>query len=44
MSDCCTPNDHDPTPEEERTGTIALLLIVATSATTLLAIGALLLF
>ncbi|GAB3716688.1 hypothetical protein [Nocardiopsis potens] len=43
MSGCCTPDDHDPTPEEERTGRLALVLIVAIGAATLVVVGILLL-
>ncbi|GAA3763030.1 hypothetical protein HDA32_004598 [Spinactinospora alkalitolerans] len=43
MSGCCTPNDHDPTPGEERTGKIALVLILAISIATLATVGILVL-
>lgn len=43
MSGCCTPSDHEPTPQEERVGRIALAVILTISAATLVAVGILLL-
>lgn len=43
MSDCCTPSDQDPTPEERRTARIALAVILTIGAATLATVGVLVL-
>lgn len=43
MSGCCTPSDHEPTPQEERVGRIALAVILTISVATLATIGVLVL-